>query len=111
MINKFLCSLFSANFVLAQEICVLNGEEVPCEEVKETMGWLLGAGFILIIAVWLFVILSTIFWLAMIIHASKNPIQNKSTWITLILLLGVIGAVIYYFKVKRKFNESKENPL
>ncbi len=49
-------------------------------------------------------ILSTVFWFMMIIHAAKHNIENKTVWVIVIVLTGIIGALIYYFVVKREFD-------
>jgi len=50
-------------------------------------------------------ILSTVFWILMIIDVAKRKFKNdndKILWILVIVLTGIIGALIYYFVVKRK---------
>jgi len=50
------------------------------------------------------IILGIIFWIMMLIDAinRKYPAENdKVVWILVIVLVGVIGAIIYYFVVKR----------
>lgn len=42
------------------------------------------------------------FWLWMLIDAAKRDFDDKAVWIILLLFLNVIGAVLYYFIVKRK---------
>ncbi|MFA5020041.1 MAG: PLDc N-terminal domain-containing protein [Candidatus Pacearchaeota archaeon] len=67
------------------------------------LAWsLLALIFLLIIAgvVFLFV-----FWILMIVDCAKRKFKNdtdKIVWILVIVLAQVIGAVIYYFVVKRK---------
>lgn len=96
-------SLFS-QIAFAQGTCTLNGQEVPCDEVtKQLAGFLgLGVGFMILAAV--IGIACFIFWLMMLIHAASKPIENKAMWIILMVLTGIVGAIIYYFVVKRKFN-------
>ena len=83
--------LFSVQSVLAAA-CMVNGKEVPCNSFP---WWI----FIIIFAVAIFFFL---FWLRMLIHAAKSTNPNKVVWIILIVLTQVLGAVIYYFVVKRK---------
>ena len=50
-------------------------------------------------------ILSTVFWILMIIDVAKRKFKNdndKILWILVIVLTGIIGALIYYFVVIRK---------
>lgn len=107
MFSAFTLGLMTvANQVaLAAAKCTVNGREVPCEElgnqVKGFLGW--GVGIILVVLV--LVILATIFWIMMIVHAARNPINNKGIWIVVMMFTGIVGALIYYFAVKRKFNQ------
>lgn len=50
-------------------------------------------------------ILAFVFWIFMIIDCAKRKFDNENeriAWILIVVLAGVIGAVIYYFVVKRK---------
>jgi hypothetical protein len=50
-------------------------------------------------------ILSVVFWIFMLVDAiqRKYDTENeKVTWIIVIVLTGIIGALIYYFMVKKK---------
>lgn len=83
--------------------CTLNGQQIPCEElgkqIKGVLGWGIGALIaIAVVGIW-----ATVFWILMIVHAAKNEIENKAMWIILMVFTGIIGTIIYYFVVKRKF--------
>ena len=57
--------------------------------------------WILVMAV---IVLSIVFWIMMLIDAinRKYPAENdKVVWILVIVLVGIIGAIIYYFVVKK----------
>jgi len=59
--------------------------------------------FMLIIVILL--VLGLIFWIAMIIDCAKRNFKKdaeKIVWILVLIFLGVLGAIIYYFVVKRK---------
>ena len=62
--------------------------------------------FILILGVLLLVgmILGFIFWIAMIVDCAKRNLSagEKIAWMLVIIFLHDIGAVIYYFAVKKK---------
>jgi hypothetical protein len=50
-------------------------------------------------------VLAFIFWIAMLIDCLKKKFKNetdKIVWTLVIIFTGLIGAVIYYFVVKRK---------
>jgi len=51
-----------------------------------------------------------VFWIKMIIDCAKREFKgenDKVVWILVIVLLGVIGATVYYFAVK--YNDKIEN--
>jgi len=100
----------SAQLALAQAKCYKSGVEVPCEElaksVKSFFAWGIG-GFLFVFAL---IILATVFWIMMIIHAARHPINNKGIWIVVMIFTGIIGALIYYFAVKRKFSQQFSQP-
>jgi len=90
---------------LAAAKCTVNGREVPCEElgnpIKGFLGWVIG-GFLVILALGIW---AAVFWVMMIVHAAKHDVENKAMWIILMVFTGIVGALIYYFVVKRKFNK------
>jgi type VI protein secretion system component VasK len=56
--------------------------------------------FIIAIAIWAFV-----FWILMIIDCATRKFKDnieKVVWIIVIVFLHILGALIYYFVVKRK---------
>jgi len=90
--------------------CTVNGKEVDCAElgnqVKGFLGW--GIGIFLLFAalgIW-----ATVFWIMMIVHAAKHNVENKAMWIILMVFTGIVGALIYYFVVKRKFSNQFSAP-
>ena len=54
--------------------------------------------FIGLISIFFFVI-----WILMLVHAIKHPIKDKPLWIIVLLVGQGIGAIIYYFVVKRHY--------
>ena len=59
----------------------------------------------------LFVIFSIVFWVLMIVDVAKRDFKKedeKITWILVVALTGVIGALIYYFSVKRPEDKKKK---
>jgi len=69
-----------------------------------------GIGFTLLVGFFVFIIvvlsiLSTAFWIWMLIDAARREFDDPNTkvlWIILLVLLGVVGAIVYYFVIKRK---------
>jgi len=107
---SLLFSLLSLTNVLAQEKYILNGEEVPGEQVTRAVGKFIGGFFLLFVLAAVVGILAAIFWLVMLIHAATKPIENKAVWIIVMVLTGIVGAIIYYFAVKRKFQAPVVQP-
>ena len=61
--------------------------------------------FLFFIAMFAISILSLIFWIWMIVDVSKRKFKGESDkvmWILVVVLAGIIGAIIYYFVVKKK---------
>ena len=50
-------------------------------------------------------LLATVFWIMMLIHVANHDVENKTLWVLLIVFTGVVGALVYYFVVKRKYKE------
>ncbi len=74
----------------------------------------IGGFAIIFLVIWLVfmvaMILGIIFWIFMIIDVAKRKFPNDSDkimWILLVVLLGVIGAIVYYFVVKRADKKQK----
>ena len=69
-----------------------------------------GIGFTLIVGFFIFIIsvvsiLATAFWIWMLIDAARREFDDPNTkvlWIILLILLQVVGAIVYYFVIKRK---------
>ena len=58
----------------------------------------------------LIAILGTVFWLWVLIDCVKRSFKSdaeKIVWVLVLILLGLLGAVIYYFVVKVKDNKQK----
>ncbi len=97
--------VFLRKIVLAEETCTVNGNVVPCEQLGKQITGFLGWGILTIFIVLALGIFCFVFWLLMIIHAAQHDIDNKAMWIIIMVFTGIIGAVIYYFVVKRKFDK------
>ena len=91
--------MVQSSLAFAQATCYRNGVAVPCEELTGVLwGSLAFVGFAAVIG-----IASTIFWLVMLIHAISKPVENKAMWVVVLVFTGIIGAILYYFMVKRKY--------
>jgi cytochrome c oxidase assembly factor CtaG len=50
-------------------------------------------------------ILALVFWIYMLVDSIKRKYKDhndKIVWVLVIVFLGIIGALVYYFVVKRK---------
>jgi len=94
------------NNATSSSSCSVNGKEVDCDEMTKDIGKGIKSVFRMI-AVWGIIgLLFTIFWIMMLVHAISKPIPNKVLWILVIVLLSPIGAIVYYFSIKRHFNQN-----
>lgn len=63
-------------------------------------------GIMVIVGIFLFV-----FWILMLIDVFKRTNwkqeSDKTLWIILVIILGYLGAIIYYFAVKRQLDAKK----
>ncbi len=50
-----------------------------------------------------------IFWIWMLVDAVKRKFENKVAWIVILALTGFIGALIYYFAVRRAAKQREKN--
>ena len=95
--------------------CTINGVEVDCEQAMENFGKGVGAfvgfSFAFMLIVLVVGILAFIFWIMMLVHAIKYPVENKVLWIILMVLAGVLGSIIYYFAVKRGYGKGGNMPM
>ena len=92
----------------ATTTCIVNGQEVSCEEMAaqatsifKGIAWF-GLIALVIGIVWL------IFWVMMLVDAIKHEKENKALWIIILFLANTLGAIIYYFAVKRPRNKMEQ---
>jgi hypothetical protein len=60
---------------------------------------------LLVLAIIALAVFVFIFWILMLIDCAKRKFKTdieKIVWILIIIFVGLIGAIIYYFVVKRK---------
>jgi|SRR3989338_2619344 len=63
-------------------------------------------GKIFAIIIPIFIVLG-IFWLWMLIDAIRRQFDNKALWIILIIVLGFLGAILYFFIIRRKLKQQE----
>ena len=75
-----------------------------------TVGTILTGFFIFWIIMWIVGILGFIFWVIMIIDAARRTNwkseSDKTLWILIIVFIGILGAIIYYFVAKRPLDSA-----
>lgn len=76
------------------------------------MAGILIGGFIFFLIFLLFAVgvLLTIFWILMIIDCAKRDFAEsteKVVWLIVVIIFGVLGAIVYYFAVKRPQERGK----
>jgi hypothetical protein len=89
---------------------MINGRVVDCAELGKNMKGFLGFGIGVVAFLFVLGILCAIFWVWMLVHAVASDIKDKPLWIILILFTGLIGAVVYYFAVKRHYVKAPAAP-
>lgn len=89
--------------VLNTATCTLNGKNVDCAEMTKTAKSWFNTGLWTLLFFGILFLIGGIFWLVMLIHALSNPIPNKILWVAVIFFVSFIGAVIYYFVIKRSY--------
>jgi hypothetical protein len=85
-------SLAASGVVLSG--CSINGQPVPCSQIWSSFR-------VVIIPIVIILALASLFWIWMLIDAIRRPMNNKPMWILLILFTHLLGAITYYFSVKR----------
>ena len=72
----------------------------------------LGIGIIiLILAAVVLAVCAFIFWIVMIVDCAKRKFKGdteKVVWILILIFLGIIGALIYYFVVKQPSKKARK---
>ena len=77
-------------------------------EILPIAGSIAGIFWIFLMILWLFLlgiaVLLLVFWVLMIVDVAKRKFKNENdrvAWILIIVLLNCIGAIVYYFAIKR----------
>ncbi len=101
---------FAPYATLAQTVCKSNGIEVPCANIfgdnTFSIFSIFAGGFIILwLAFFAIMVVGTIFWIYMIVHAINHDIKDKPMWIILLVFTHLLGALIYYFVIKKPFDK------
>jgi hypothetical protein len=94
--NKHKLGLVSLSALLAltpfvtQAACVVNGQPISC-------GFFVPILAALAIPAIFFCIVSTVFWVWMIVDVIQRKVEHKPLWVLVIIFGHLLGAVIYFF--------------
>jgi prolipoprotein diacylglyceryltransferase len=76
--------------------------------MADGLGLIFGLG-ILFMIIWLILLAviagAIVFWILMIVDVAKRKFSkedDRTVWILVVVLAGIIGAIIYYFMIKKK---------
>lgn len=83
-----------------------DGEKIEIR--AEDVGGAIAIGLGVAIFFFVLILASIVFWIAMLVHAVSKPIESKALWILILLLTGILGAIVYYFAIKRDFGKKEE---
>lgn len=79
--------------------CTVNGKQVDCGEFCDRFGGMF-------IGIWVAAAVVSIavggFWIWMLIDCAKREFKDKLVWIIVLLVGQGFGAILYYFMVKKK---------
>lgn len=92
--------LFLVSGVLAETACTYMGEDIPCDEMPK---WVWIMPVLIFGGIFIFGILFSIFWIWMLVDVVKYcDEKDKMLWVLIIVFTHWIGALIYFFVVRRK---------
>ena len=93
--------------------CTVNGKVVDCVELWNQVKWVVKTGIGILLGLLFLWFIFAIFWIVMLVHIFSNPIPNKLLWILVVAFLSPIGAIVYYFAIKRTYQNggvTNQNP-
>jgi hypothetical protein len=104
LLSSLIPMVSAASLIPEGSTCTVMGEDVPCDQFWDRLwgsfGWVLVVGGI-VFAVTL------AFWLWMLMDCAQRDFRDKAVWILIILLAGILGALVYYFVIRRKDQGAK----
>jgi hypothetical protein len=93
----------SATYSSWSASCMVNGKVVDCVELGNQVKWVIKTGIGILLGLLFLWFIFAIFWIVMLVHIFSNPIPNKLLWILVVVFLSPIGAIVYYFAIKRTY--------
>lgn len=103
MFNSVLLLSLTAFQALHAE-CTLNGQNIPCDQMPPFF-------FPIIIGVSIFALAGFVFWVMMVIDCIKHCEDNQVLWVLLLTFTGFVGAIVYYFVIKKDKKYKKDVPV
>lgn len=99
----------------AQANCSLNGQPINCSDLIDRVRPYAGLGIALAMIVALVLIVGTIFWLLMLLHALNHNSPTRNDWIVVLAVsfvfgFGFIAALVYFFNEKKKAEAYPRSP-
>lgn len=90
-----------------QTNCTLNGQSIKCSEIIDKVRPYAGLGIALAFIITFLLIVDTIFWLLMLLHALNHNSPTRNDWIIVLVVsfvlgFGFIAALVYFFNEKKK---------
>lgn len=49
-----------------------------------------------------------VFWVLMLVHAARHDIEDKAVWVLVIILGQIVGAIAYYFAIKKPYDQQQK---
>jgi len=98
-------SILPLSAARAEANCWVNGESVDCPPWAGFAGMGFGLAM-LAFGLWAF-----IFWIYMLVHCLRSDMESteKLVWVLVLLFANLIGALIYYFVIKRSATSRSKN--
>ena len=97
--------IYFLSAVPALAACSVNGEEIPCSQFQAQYGWIFGVMMTFWAVMMVFWLVMMGFWVWMLIDCLKRDFKDKTIWVLVLIFTTVLGAILYYFMVKRKKSE------
>ena len=76
-------------------------ESMPVVVARAEGGWAGAAVALFMLVIGALILASLVIWIWMLVDCIRRDFNEKALWLLIILLTGIIGAIVYYFVVKR----------
>ncbi|MCK4336267.1 MAG: PLDc N-terminal domain-containing protein [Candidatus Aenigmarchaeota archaeon] len=103
--TKHLSAVLSLVLILTLFLPLASAQPYPDDLDVTAGGAWLGAGLLFtlfVLSIGALAVLAIVFWFWMLIDCLQREFEDKLVWVFVIVLTGIIGAILYFFLVKRK---------